>query len=181
MTLSLFRLIISVSTMVFALGFLFYTSRRNRNRESINWHVKQGVRCYSCKEEIYDESNIQTEIQREWQKLNKLRSIFDRIEIDPKSEDLHMCTSCNRDNQIDGLIHKKIVSLNSIKKYLYSRKSNTILWIYTILMITTLVLDFVDSTSNKDSLRIFFYLYNFIIFCYWVIMIYKNKLDYIDK
>ena len=181
MTLSLFRLIISVSTMVVALVFLFYTSRRNKNRESINWYVKQGLRCYSCKDEIFDESNIQTEIQRETQKLAKLSNVFERLNHSPKSEDLHMCTSCNRDNQIEGLIHKKIISLNSIKKYLYSRKSNTILWIYSISMITTLVLDIVDFTLNKDSLRIFFYLYNLIIFCYWTIMIYKNKLDYIDK
>ena len=181
MTLSLFRLIISVSTMIVALGFLFYTSRRNRNRKNINWDVKQGIRCYSCKEEIYNESNIQTEIQRETQRLTKLSKVFDRLNHDPKSENLHMCTSCNRDNQIEGIINNRITSLNKIKKYLYSRKSNTLLWIYTISMTTTLVLDIVDLTSNKDSLRIFFYLYNSIIFFYWTIMIYKNKLDYIDK
>lgn len=179
--MALFRLIISVSTMVVALVFLFYTSRRNKNRENINWYVKQGIRCYSCKDEIFDESNIQTEIQRETQRSLKLSNVFDRLEHSPKSENLNMCTSCNRDNQIEGLIHKKIISLNSIKKYFYSRKSNKILWIYSVSMITTLVLDVLDFTYNKDPLRIFFYLYNFIIFCYWTVMIYKNKLDYIDK
>ena len=181
MTLSALRALISLSTLLL-MGFYFFLNRKNKDRKNISWDVKQGVRCYSCKEEIFDESNIQTEIQREWQKLNKLRSIFDRIDINSKSEDLHMCTSCNRDNQIEGLINKRLISVNSIKKYLYSRKFNRILWGYTILMITTLTLDIVDYTTNKDSLRIFFYIYNLTIYCYWTIIIYKNKLEYIiDK
>ena len=180
MTLSALRALISLSTLLL-MGFYFFINRRYKDKKNISWDVKQGIRCYSCKEEIFDESNIQTELQRETQRLNKLRSIFVRTSDNPKSEDLHMCTSCNRDNQIEGLIHKKLISLNSIKKYLYSRKSNTILWVYTFLMITTLTLDIIDDTRNKDSLRILFYFYNFIIYCYWIILFYKNKLDHIDK
>ena len=178
MTLAALRALISLSTILL-MGV--YLNRRYKDKKNISWDVKQGIRCYSCKEKIFDESNIQTELQRETQRLNKLRSIFVRTSDNPKSEDLHMCTSCNRDNQIEGLIHKKLISLNSIKKYLYSRKSNTILWVYTFLMITTLTLDIIDYTHNKDSLRILFYFYNFIIYCYWIIVFYKNKLDHIDK
>ena len=180
MTLSTIRALISLSTILL-MGVYFFINRRYKDKKNISWDVKQGIRCYSCKEEIFDESNIQTELQRETQRLNKLRSIFVRTSDNPKSEDLHMCTSCNRDNQIEGLIHKKLISLNSIKKYLYSRKSNTILWVYTFLMITTLTLDIIDYTHNEDSLRILFYFYNFIIYCYWIILFYKNKLDHIDK
>ena len=180
MTLSAIRALISLSTILL-MGVYFFINRRYKDKKNISWDVKQGIRCYSCKEEIFDESNIQTELQRETQRLNKLRSIFVRTSDNPKSEDLHMCTSCNRDNQIEGLIHKKLISLNSIKKYLYSRKSNTIIWVYTFLMITTLTLDIIDYTHNKDSLRILFYFYNFIIYCYWIILFYKNKLDHIDK
>lgn len=180
MTLSLIRTIISLSTLLL-MGFYYFLNRKNKNRKNISWEVKQGVRCYSCKEEIFNESNIQTELQRETQRLNKLRNIFDRVNENPKSEDLHMCTSCNRDNQIEGLINKRLISLNSIKNYLYSRKFNRILWGYTIFMITTLTLDILDYTTNKDSLRIFFYLYNFTIYCYWGILFYKTRLEYIDK
>jgi hypothetical protein len=180
MTLSAIRALISLSTILL-MGVYYFLNRKNKNRKNISWEVKQGVRCYSCKEEIFNESNIQTELQRETQRLNKLRNIFDRIDIDPKSEDLHMCTSCNRDNQIEGLINKRLISLNSIKNYLYSRKFNRILWGYTIFMITTLILDILDYTTNKDSLRIFFYLYNFTIYCYWGILFYKTRLEYIDK
>jgi hypothetical protein len=180
MTLSALRALISLSTILL-MGVYFFINRRYKDKKNISWDVKQGIRCYSCKEEIFDESNIQTELQRETQRLNKLRSIFVRTSDNPKSEDLHMCTSCNRDNQIEGLIHKKLISLNSIKKYLYSRKSNTILWVYTFLMITTLTLDIIDYTHNKDSLRILFYCYNFIIYCYWTILFYRTRLEYMDK
>lgn len=179
MTLALLRTLISLSTLL-VMGIYFLLNRKNKNRKNISFDVKQGVRCYSCKEEIFDESNIQTEIQRETQRLNKLRDIFERLNRNPKSENIHMCTSCNRDNQIEGLIHKRFISLNSIKKYLYSRKSNRILWIYIILMITTLTLDILDYTSNKDSLRIFFYIYNSAIFIYWGLLFYRTKLEYID-
>jgi len=127
MTLSALRALISLSTIL-VVGIFFFLNRKNKNRKNISFDVKQGIRCYSCKEEIFDESNIQSDIQREWQRHNKLYSIFNRLNQDPKSENIHMCTSCNRDNQIEGLIHKRrFISLNSIKKYLYSRKSNRIL------------------------------------------------------
>ncbi len=180
MTLSAFRALISLSTLL-VMGIYFFLNRKNKNRKNISFDVKQGIRCYSCKEEIFDESNIQNEIQREWQKINRLQVVFNRLNLNPKSENIHMCTSCNRDNQIEGLIHKRFISLNSIKKYLYSSKSNRILWIYTIFMITTLVLDIVDYTTNKDSLRIFFYIYNSTIFFYWGLLFYRTKLEYIDK
>ncbi len=180
MTLSALRALISLSTLL-VIGIFFFLNRKNKNRKNISFDVKQGIRCYSCKEEIFDESNIQTDIQRETQRLNRLHSVFDRLNQDPKSENIHMCTSCNRDNQIEGLIHKRFISLNSIKKFLYSHKSNRILWIYTITMITTLVLDIVDYTTNKDSLRIFFYIYNSTIFFYWGLLFYRTKLEYIEK
>jgi hypothetical protein len=180
MTLSAIRALISLSTLLL-MGVYYFLNRKNKNRKNISFDVKQGIRCYSCKEEIFDESNIQTDIQRETQRLNRLHSAYGRLMLDSKSEDLHMCTSCNRDNQIEGLINKRFISLNSIKNYLYSRKFNRILWGYTILMITTLTLDILDYTTNKDSLRIFFYLYNFTIYCYWGILFYKTRLEYIDK
>ena len=180
MTLAALRSLISLSTLL-VMGLFFFLNRKNKNRKNISFDVKQGIRCYSCKEEIFDESNIQTDIQRETQRLNRLYSVFHRITQDPKSEDIHMCTSCNRDNQIEGLIHKRFISLNSIKKYLYSSKSNRILWIYTFIMITMLVLDIIDYTSHKDSLRIFFYIYNSTIFLYWGLLFYRSKLEYIDK
>lgn len=180
MTLSAIRALISLSTLLL-IGVFYFLNKKNKNRKNISFDVKQGIRCYSCKEEIFDESNIQTDIQRETQRLNRLHSAYARLMLDSKSEDIHMCTSCNRDNQIEGLIHKRFISLNSIKKFLYSRKSNIILWIYTFIMITTLVLDIIDYTSHKDSLRIFFYIYNSTIFLYWGILFYRSKLEYIDK
>jgi hypothetical protein len=180
MTLSAIRALISLSTLLL-IGVFYFLNKKNKNRKNISFDVKQGIRCYSCKEEIFDESNIQTDIQRETQRLNRLHSAYARLMLDSKSEDIHMCTSCNRDNQIEGLFHKRFISLNSIKKFLYSRKSNIILWIYTFIMITTLVLDIIDYTSHKDSLRIFFYIYNSTIFLYWGILFYRSKLEYIDK
>jgi hypothetical protein len=180
MTLSALRALISLSTIL-VMGLFFFLNRNRKNKKNISFDVKQGIRCYSCKEEIFDESNIQTDTQRETQRHNKLHDVFARLLLDPKSEDIHICTSCNRDNQIEGLIHKRFISLNSIKKYLYSSKSNRILWIYTITMITMLVLDIIDYTSHKDSLRIFFYIYNSTIFLYWGLLFYRSKLEYIDK
>jgi hypothetical protein len=152
----------------------FWTFRKVRGKKNVGWDVKQGLRCYSCKDDLYPGNTIEEQNER----LNKINEVFNRIDIDPKSDNLKMCVTCNRDNQIEDVFNHKFLSINKIKKYLYSKKYSNTTWIYSITMFTLLVIDVIDGIYNKESIRPFFYLYNAVIYLYWSLLIYKLKLDY---
>ena len=85
-----------------------------KRRESISWEVKRGKKCFSCKENL--------DLPEE--------DLFKRI-LDDK-ELTQLCVSCSRDMKL-SLIKNPISSLKfKFHKYLFSNKSNNIVYYFTI-------------------------------------------------
>jgi hypothetical protein len=170
-----------VSTIVSAISLIcilvasvrlitFYKKRKN-----ISWDVKQGVRCYSCKTDMIEESDLDYS-----EKLDKLNDIYERASKDPKSEDFQLCVSCNRDDKLEGITNHKFFNgnrLNKIKKLLYSKKSDKVQAIMIVLMIVFHVID--------GLIKHYFHIHTMIgslytIF-YWIVWYYKTSLLFGEK
>jgi hypothetical protein len=170
-----------VSTIVSAISLLcilvvsvrlitFYKKRKN-----ISWDVKQGVRCYSCKTDIVEKSDLDYS-----EKLDKLRDIYERFLKNPKREDFKLCVSCNRDDKLEGITSHKLFNgnrLNKIKKLLYSKKCDKVQMIMLILMIVFQVIDglikhYFHIRTMIGSLYTIFY---------WFIWYYKMSLTFGEK
>jgi hypothetical protein len=149
---------------------LYRLSNRSKN---INWEVKQGVRCYSCKIDITEESDL-------YSKSIILKNIIHRISKDPKSENFKLCVSCNRNDKLEGIISHKFFNfnrINKIKKYLYSKNVDKVQIIMIVLMIVSNLID--------GFIKYYFHINIFIgilfnIF-YWFMLYYTAKLSFIEK
>jgi hypothetical protein len=149
--------------------------RLTKRRKNIGWDVKQGVRCYSCKTDIIEGSDLDYS-----EKLDKLKDIYERASKDPKSEDFQLCVSCNRDDKLEGITSHKFFNghrLNKVKKLLYSRKCDRVQIIMLILMIVFHVVD--------GLIKHYFHIHTMIgslytIF-YWFVWYYKMKLSFGEK
>ena len=170
-----------VSTIVSAISLLciviisvrLYTLFKRR--KNISWDVKQGVRCYSCKTDMIEESDLDYS-----EKYDKLMKIYERASKDPKSEDFQLCVSCNRDDKLEGITSHKFFNgnrLNKIKKLLYSRKCDKVQMIMIVLMIVFQVID--------GLIKHYFHIHTMIgslytIF-YWFVWYYKMSLTFGEK
>lgn len=159
--------LLSILIISFRLFFLF------KKRVNVTWDVKQGIRCYSCKIDLTE--NLDTQ-----EKLDKLEEIYKKAIKDPKREDFHLCTSCNRDDKLEGITSHKFFNgnrLNKIKKLLYSKKSDKVQIIMLLLMIVFQVID--------GLIRYYFHIHTMIgslytIF-YWFVWYYKTSLSFGEK
>jgi hypothetical protein len=148
----------------------FYKKRKN-----INWDVKQGVRCYSCKTDMIEDLGLD-----EVKKFEKLMEIHDKYSNNLKREDFKLCVSCNRDDKLEGITSHKFFNgnrLNKIKKLLYSKKFDKVQMIMLILMIVFQVID--------GLIRHYFHIRTMIgslytIF-YWCVWYYKMSLTFGEK
>jgi len=148
--------------------------RFTKRRKNIGWDVKQGVRCYSCKTDIIEESDLDYS-----EKLDKLKDIYERASKDP-NEDFQLCVSCNRDDKLEGITSHNFFNgnrLNKLKKLLYSRKCDKIQIIMLILMIVFQVIDglikhYFHIRTMIGSLYTIFY---------WCVWYYKMKLTFGEK
>ena len=170
-----------ISTIVSAISLLcilficFTLYRFSKKKKNIGWDVKQGVRCYSCKTDIIEESGLDY-----LQKLDKLKDIYERAVKDSKKEYFQLCVSCNRDDKLEGITSHKFFNgnrLNKIKKLLYSRKSDRLQIIMIVLMIVFQVID--------GLIKYYFHIYTMIgslytIF-YWCVWYYKMNLTFGEK
>lgn len=171
--------IVSLILSILSLSFIIFVSvclyRLSKKRKNIGWDVKQGIRCYSCKTDIIENSNLD-----QLEKLDKLKEIYERASKNPKSEDFHLCVSCNRDDKLEGITSNKLFNrsrINKIKQRLYSRKSDKLNFIMLGLMIIFQVID----GLIKHYLHIQTMIGSLYTIFYWCVWYYKMSLSFGEK
>lgn len=170
-----------VSTIVSAISLLCILVASVRlitlykKRKNISWDVKQGVRCYSCKIDMIEESDLDYS-----EKLDKLKNIYERYTKDPKTENFQLCVSCNRDDKLEGITSHKFFNgnrLNKIKKLLYSKKCDKVQVIMLLLMIVFQVID----GLIKHYFHICTMIGSLYTIFYWSVWYYKMSLTFGEK
>ncbi len=167
--------IISGITLLFIILICFNLYRFSKKRKNIGWDVRQGVRCYSCKTDIIEESDLDYP-----KKLDKLKDIYERFSKYPKSEHLHLCVSCNRDDKLEVITNHKFFNsnrINKIKKILYSKKSDKVQIVMMILMIVFQVID----SLIKHYFNIYTMIGPLYTIFYWIVWYYKITLSFGEK
>jgi hypothetical protein len=155
---------------------IFRVWRLHKTKESISWQIRQGVRCYCCKTDLIENSDLNP-----IEKVNKLRDIYERVSKNTKSEKFNLCTTCNRDYKLDDITThnfiKKILTQNRIlnfKKYLYSNKSDKLNFILIGLMLLFHLVDFlITHYLNYKT-----YLGSSFTIIYWLLFYYRTELTY---
>ena len=167
--------IISGITLLFIILICFNLYRFSKKRKNISWDVKQGVRCYSCKTDMIEESDLDYS-----EKYDKLMKIYERASKDPKSEDFQLCVSCNRDDKLEGITSHKFFNgnrLNKIKKLLYSKKSDKVQIIMLLLMILFQAID----SLIRHYYNIHTMIGSIYTIFYWSCWYYKMSLSFGEK
>jgi hypothetical protein len=142
----------------------FITFYRNKNQECVSFSKKIGTMCYSCSDEIEDNDPMDT---------------YKRI-VDDK-EDFRLCKACDRDEKLGYFIYgnNKDQKINKFKKFLLSNKFRKIHLTILILIPLTLSLHyFLLFVYKIDGFQILNYL---IVTIFWIVFLYKNKLEYKKK
>ena len=141
----------------------FITIFRNRNKECVSFSKKIGTMCYSCSDEIENNDPMDT---------------YKRI-VDDK-EDFRLCKACDRDEKLGYFIYdNKDQKINKFKKFLLSNKFRKINLIILIAIPLTLSLHyFLLFVYKIDEFQILNYL---IVTIFWIVFLYKNKLEYKKK
>ena len=142
----------------------FITIFRNRNKECVSFSKKIGTMCYSCSDEIENNDPMDT---------------YKRI-VDDK-EDFRLCKSCERDEKLGYFIYgnNKDQKINKFKKFLLSNKFRKVNLIILIAIPLTLSLHyFLLFVYKIDEFQILNYL---IVTIFWIVFLYKNKLEYKKK
>jgi hypothetical protein len=117
------------------------TYRLHRKKKLITFDVQQGIKCYSCKQDIVPDIE-----QNQLDKFNQLSNIYTRISQDEKSQDFKMCMSCSRDEKLQDLTSKLLIKkhrINNLKRTLYSKKYDKIFILFLFVMIIGHVIDFI--------------------------------------
>jgi len=142
----------------------FITFYKNRNKECVSFSKKVGTMCYSCSDEIEYDDPMDT---------------YKRI-VDDK-EDFRLCRACDRDEKLGYFIYgnKKEEKINNFKKFLLSNKFRKINLIILIsIPITLLIHHFLLFIYKIDDFELVNYS---IVTIFWIVFLYKNKLDYKNK
>jgi hypothetical protein len=142
----------------------FITFYRNKNKECVSFSKKIGTMCYSCSDEIEDADTMDT---------------YKRIVED--KEDFRLCRACERDEKLSYFIYgnNKDQKINKFKKFLLSNKFRKIHLTILILIPLTLSLHyFLLFVYKIDGFQILNYL---IVTIFWIVFLYKNKLEYKKK
>ena len=136
MTISFFFTLLSFLIMI-VISIL--TFRLHKKRTLITFDVQQGIKCYSCKQDIVPDIE-------DLEKYTQLSSIYARISNDEKSQDFKMCMSCSRDEKLRDLTSKFFIKkhhINNLKKSLYSKKYERTFFALLLLLIIGHVIDFI--------------------------------------
>lgn len=142
----------------------FITFFKNKNKECVSFSKKIGTMCYSCSDEIEDEDPMES---------------YKRIVED--KEDFRLCRACERDEKLGYFIYgnNKDEKINKFKKFLLSNKFKTVNLILVISIPVTLSLHYFLLFVYKIN---GFQLVNYsIVTIFWIVFLYKNKLDYKNK
>jgi Fe2+ transport system protein B len=148
------------------------TYRLHRKKKLITFDVQQGIKCYSCKQDIVPDIE-----QNQLDKFNQLSNIYTRISQDEKSQDFKMCMSCSRDEKLQDLTSKFFIkkqNINNIKRSLYSKKLDKMFILFLFIMIFGHVIDF-TIRYYSDLKTPFGSLFTIL---YWLLWYKKSTLSY---
>jgi hypothetical protein len=149
------------------------TWRLHKKKTLITFDVQQGIKCYSCKQDIVPDID-------DLEKYTQLSNIYVRISQDEKSQDFKMCMSCSRDEKLQDLTSKFFIKkhhINNLKRSLYSKRYDKIFILFLFVMIIGHVIDFL--IRNYFNLRTPFG--SLFTILYWVIWYKKSTLSYGEK
>ena len=149
---------------LFLIAVAFITFYRNRNKECVSFSKKIGTMCYSCSDEIDDVDPMDT---------------YKRIVED--KEDFRLCRACARDEKLGYFIYgnNKDEKINNFKKFLLSNKFKKVNLTILILIPLTLAFHyFLLYVYKIDGFQLLNYS---IVTIFWIVFLYKNKLDYRKK
>ena len=156
-------LICSILNLVL-IAVSFITFFRNRNKECVSFSKKVGTMCYSCSDEIDDLDPMDT---------------YKRFLED--KEDFRLCRACDRDEKLGYFIYRnnKEEKINNFKKFLLSNKFKKVNLILLIAIPVTLSLHyFLLFVYKINGFQILNYS---IVTIFWIVFLYKSKLDYKNK
>jgi hypothetical protein len=150
----------------FALIFGFiYSIVRVKKLTSITFEVRRGERCYSCATNLeYDELDY-TDFAAMLQK-----------------EDFKLCVACKREESLDQFVKSGFpdaTRINKFKKYLFSKKSDKIVWYFLIAILTSIAIEFIS--RFVFDIKVFWFLTPILNIIYWSIFCYKSKITYIKE
>lgn len=131
----------------------------NRKWKDISWEIRRGLKCTSCKENIYTKE----EEDQLW--LNG--------KLHVEGDNITSCKSCRRDESIDVLFHKRSSLLIRFRNYLISDKSKKLLLYLMIILITTIIIDI--SCTIFFGIRGISFVTNSINILYWIVMFIKRR------
>lgn len=149
--------ILSLLVIVFLYTKAFLLINKNVSQ---SWEIKKGVLCYSCKERTSDNED-------DW--------IYN---LDISKEDFKLCTSCERDEKLGSLIYKNDNHkwVNRFKKYLISKKSDKMIFIYVGALFALFSIDLLFHFTVLKNIHIFGATSTVLNILYAFIFYYKVKL-----
>lgn len=155
------RELISLALTIIPLIEIIYCFCLGNKLKSIRYDLQSGLRCYCCKKEI-ELSDI--EKYDKWMGHDK---------------GLKLCKSCNRDVKINKLFNAKYIWIDKIKRFLLSSNFEKI----NIFIILFMCIFLVGSLVLEHVFKIYwvFDLYNISFILYYVMIIYKLKIESIKK
>lgn len=136
----------------------------NNKWKDISWEIRRGLKCTSCKEDIYT-TEEEYQLWMSW-----------KI---PPNCNITTCKACKRDESIDILFVQKSNLLIKFRNYLISEKSRKLLLIMLIILIVTITIDVILTIFFHT--KYFSIVSNSINVMYWVLMFIKRRYTSIKK
>lgn len=145
---------------LFPIFFVIYYFLRLKKREIVTWDLRNGSRCYSCKEQLLPLSN------EEWKQIGD-------------KENMKICKSCQRDETLNILIKNKNDKIYKFKKYLISKNSDKAFLVLLIVMMVFIILNVcVDLIFKISFISI---ISSLVQSFFWSLLVYRLKLTSIKK
>lgn len=113
----------SIIFSLFPLLLIPITMILTAKRKSLSWEIKKGKICYNCKDNL----NLSD------------KDLMSRIMVD--TDHSKLCTSCSRDMKINSIRNPLISLKYKFQKYLASKKSDNLIWYFSIAAFFFIVLD----------------------------------------
>lgn len=138
-----------------------------KNRESISFELKRGLKCQSCKEDI-DGQAI------DWSSI-PLTSLVGLQSLD---HNIKTCISCKRDESIDSVIGGKKHIISKLRIYMISDKFKTVQKVLLALLVLVLIVNIICIFNRNSTGGIIINLFNTL---YWIVIIIQNRITSIKK
>jgi hypothetical protein len=154
---------------IFAIIFgFFYSIIRVKKLKPITFEVRRGERCYSCSTEVeHDDTDYMD---------------FDAFKASLEKEDFKLCVRCKREENLDQFIKTGFpdaTRINKFKKFLFSKKSDRMIWYFMFAVFTSIIVEFV--ARFVFDIKLFWFLTPILNIIYWSIFCYKSKITYIKE